>query len=796
MTSISAKEFKGLYTNIDQNKLPLEYQSEVLNAVLKSGNIETNVLTVTETPIPQGVLDLAAGFSLESVTFATIGQDRQNKQFNSNESSSVIVYIYRRQDTKDRFRFILQEGASVTALWKESSAYQYLALQDFEFPLMPRQASQKVYSLNEDGCLKLVTPYMAYEVSSMSRRVYRSGTMTADLVEGYYIYRLSTDYFMRNEGLSFTVERTTDYYSQEQSKTEFTIGTVERVNTTLWHIPLTLGESSYKISLRLQEIDEIDYYDTENHPIYRAIAYLEAALYDDSVTPAIESSLDGIIEVQLNGASFADIGYPPYMCRYYNDNGEQYPIPNDVMDAWGNEVNALIGTGIKFYRTGSITGSSMAPTPIDFAKRRNYQFIVTGIIQGMDEVVLARRYGLAYTLGASPDNGYLKFTLTTGDALSRAITQIRVYQKYAKQESAGWVNGMDYEQIYTADIVADPITPRGSSPYIFGIEDKSPNGIYLVQTLGYFYDDTSYNENKKLETYDFLNSVNGLTFAGTKTQLYRSITGSGIVQKNSFHRSTVVPIAGVNVIRSLNRLGNSIAIATQKDLVIMDFTDIQGELLASKKDTLPIVIEDRDDIVETGSDLIILCQRGIVVTNGYDMKTISEPINDRVLHATANSKKLLYDRYNNCLYLILESDTVSTLYRYDFTYEFWSAFNLSIAQGQKFALSADGKIISYKADSYSAEVGLSQGEGRVSWQTRDFGASTLFKTVTRFHLEYEGDLALSYNGKDYTPNNEGDIFIPLNLMRLHKKVPLIELNGTFTLKSIEVFFDTTGELIV
>lgn len=286
----------------------------------------------------------------------------------------------------------------------------------------------------------------------------------------------------------------------------------------------------------------------------------------------------------------------------------------------------------------------------------------------------------------------------------------------------------DFQQIAYYDLcsgIAKNLIAYGSTLTV--------NGIYLNQTIGVMYDTNRYKLIRSIQDYKI---VSGIPFIISDGNLVSGAIGSGNAM-NIFYKQNIVPDVSDLNLTQLVDVNGTLGAADESSLHLISVTNTDGVLLYSKKDSLSYGISDSNHIVELPEGTVIYTKQGIFITNGYDKKLISEPIND-IVEAGYDNGYVSYDTVNEELYF----SNGKRLFKYCSLYNYWSEVG-NVPNGI-IRISDEGEMV-FADDKKLYKFVVGAGKGRIQTMKMDLGDPSMVKSLRSIVFDFVGKIWL--NGK-------------------------------------------------
>lgn len=343
--------------------------------------------------------------------------------------------------------------------------------------------------------------------------------------------------------------------------------------------------------------------------------------------------------------------------------------------------------------------------------------------------------------------------------LSTKVIAHRIYIKNKKDDP--------YELIYEKSFYTED-----EQKQYYTINDLS--GIYSTQTMG-LNNPFEYEIITKFQ--DFV-LVNGVFFVLARNNVYYPIIGNGSITK-LYYNINVIPEVNGELLTNIN---NSLAVSSKERTQIVFTTTEDGQFVFRLKEEIGFRIKDKYDIIETADGNFIHTNNGIYLTNGTELRLISEPIND-IVKSQWSISNIAYDEENKELWYIIGGGFNSYVYSFDTNTWILAKYGsdikrIFIANNEKKYL-VNSQSIKELSD-YPEDVlynGLLTSLGYMGY----------LKTITDISFDFKGKITY-WDGKEnkILESNERDVKI--GYIRLKSRTPKEYESWSFTLHSGTVLY--------
>lgn len=648
---IPVRSFNGLYTNIDATDKAKEYFPVYKNIRTYPGFIEAQKLSLTKVSndIPDGHI-----FVYQDVVF--LDNDKYSNFLDGLELKNNYTQNIRKYD----FRITYKTGQYY--FWTRLfGTIEWVSTSGDQSPFADI-AGQYPIVVNEQGILKILFKARALWLGKTARHYFLFNGEHGQIRSSenrFDVFSLIEDFSKDNISTLFNAE----------IETSTSIPTVVEVRGSVRYPNFFYYHTGIQQTLNLVGVELKD-------------------LNNDTVMFSNESGL-----LQLGKARIRiHIGYGAYVNYYalafWKGHADISPHPvNDVNPDWGalesiwwkTETGEWKGTGNfgdrnqwTFLLTDenysipqSVLNWIQSPLYVNLTKINLEDYFKAGdSIEVLTTVVIDdNEYPInLQKLNNSVSNFVIKLTPNTQNILEnyKKKTSANIYIRYTT--SLIEVTDKDFELAYSV-----PFTFGKPTYFPLYLNKISPNGIFLTQMIGKFFDPKTY---KIIINPDDYTTVGGVSYVIKNSNVYYPAVGGGNILNNVFYYENFIPGVEGQFITSM---GSNLGIfaKNKEEFTMVDFQPVESSMIFYIKDTASYKIRDYFDMIETNEGLILNLREGIVITNGYNRTLISEQIND-IIEKNYDTSTIFFNSYSKQLYYYSNAG----LYMYDFRTQVWTQFEL------------------------------------------------------------------------------------------------------------------------
>ena len=718
MPKIKIKEFKGIYSNVDENDLRLDIFKDSVNFRHEQGyaSFELPYLKGYTLPNVNNYLTGWTGWQWETGTFVTLTNDPFNMESKVAHKYNILFLVAKKVVNNITHRlFWFQEYPNGT--WYELSKYSEALPLNTTLDLINQTKSENNYSFNnslistseegqvffknERGILKIYLPHDCFWFGRLERSqtgAHWSGEPPIKITwNQFYIDRLTEPFNKDNLGTDYLtiIDPTTGGhirqmefptctptrrlgYSYVLTLADTSTIRVKEVKVKWTYLGLDNGTRSwqywkYKLTdqetnqayQRPRESFDLSFAGLPGEPVlqdflpddstmhifpYSAISNKELAVFPEYAD--LLERADGVAFASIFPNTYSTISLvestgvnPAYDLKLNQPHGS-YGIEKVLFDGYSNDFRLKKGYTI------SEQGFSKAT-------QSKFWLVFTQVLDEQEEIIVKTDRG-EYTGNESKYS--LKFVnaFPTRDG-NRRLTRTRIYIKFNEDSDYEMVKDFQYLDEKTID------------PANFYISNLDLSNIYLSQNIGYFFDE-KYPQNYKIITgFRSATNENGIGL-GIDTNdyinVYHSTVGGGNLQTNLILSSNLLPLKNISYVNSLVGVNGNILVITEQATHVIKADTVSNTIGFTILETLEIGTKNVFDTAVTNNQAILNTINGIVITDGFQKKIISEPIND-VIKANYTNSRIVYNSILHELYYIPDWGTSNYYYRYRFEVNKW-----------------------------------------------------------------------------------------------------------------------------
>ena len=777
---IKFRNWKGLYTNIDASDKGVEHFSKFKDIKVHPGFIESKGLSFDEQ-----AFDLPADYTFIRQQYVFLDEDKYQNELADNELKNT--YVQNIQKYLFQILSVLINGNNTYCfrLKKDEENWEWVYYKEYGNTYYLSDApNQYPKIINEQGNLKILFKKETIWIGRINRSVWDGSGTTTTIANGFYLYPLVEEYKANAEDSLFKFKVETDQSLPTTVKVdrgaEFRSYPFihQGIGKTLDAVAYELvkdedGEqvlfSNYtgmlilgKVAVVQQTVPNITYCvafwkghtDIMPHPVSDITLANQSILIwklDDSTHPN---------EPFWNptGGNFSDRSQWVFFVT-----NESFDIPVSLINWLEHPDLAVNLTAINLEKY-FLPGSDIELLTTVIVNNGEYIIDYKNISNAQSEFIIK--------INLNP------FAIT--EAYKNKINA-NVYFRY--RDSIAEVKSKDFELCYSYQFTTSKLSTSARF-----INNLTPNGIFLTQMIGKFFDPNTY---KIITAFDDYCNVAGVPYILKNSNVHYPAVGGGSILNNFYYENVVPGIEGERLIAFANLLG--VFSPTKELMTLIDFSPVESSMIFYIKDTLQYKVRDEKDIIETPEGIFIHLKEGIYVTNGRERTLISEPIND-IIKANYTNGNIFYNSYHKQLFYLTVIDRLMKLYCFDFETQSWIEYSLPET------FNIENPIIDFIEDYLGKIYFITKGtsyvlefisrEGLLELSYIDLQEYSISKRINYLVADHIGNIKAT----DIAESNGGDRAIRYLFNKLDNRKPIknivVEVKFNGTLYGIEMDIET------
>ena len=716
MPKLKIKEWKGLYSNIDENDQSLELAKVSINWKHSRGFLEFEKRNLTEYTLPEIDTSLLGyNWEWETGVYLTLTNDPFAENIVGAKYDTLIL-IAKVEDGGTYHRLIYLKDLTSDSQWYELSKNGNIGNIDilnhdgaggFEGSFFSTTIDGEAFIGTESGRAKIYLPHDSFWIGRLSRKLYLKGTDTVvEIADQWYIDRIVepfdndnltiTDYDPTPPG-TYTVMTGNPRYGTGLGYRWFTTTGPNRRNGIKFTVDILSDPQDIIETRAITLIDNGTTQDVSvfnNSNVYYVTKSYSFIVDGDSLTNPFKFPGD----IPSTQKFYFPFTYPGSLYiivdkRYFN-----YFRPTDM--SWDDKVAAL-GSSVAGYATStrvlksgggyiSVAGDYMYITEAAFealslewteaGKIKHIGFdvgptawsiVATAVYDDREELIIDYQEGVI-----DLDPSVTKFAFDVNHIIipydfNKRTTRYRFYIKLYDAE--GQIQ-LDFDMCQDFDLFEDTNNMM-TNFYISQSSTQEGAGINLSANIGIAFDE------KKPQTHivvsgfrDFVTSQ-GISLglkADDYINVYYSALGGGNLMPDLLYSQALLPVYAETVVNALANINDKFGAFTNNTLYLIRAVEEVGLLVFTMTGVLEFGVKNRKDVVPIQGGVVVNTQHGIYTTTGFQSNLLSEPIDD-VVRDYYSTSTIFYNKFKHELYL--RRTNSDNLYRFRFKDSVWEVIN-------------------------------------------------------------------------------------------------------------------------
>lgn len=697
MPKLKIKNWKGLYTNIDENEQSLETARVSINWRHERGKLifESRFLSEYDLPIIDPTLASQFNWEWETGIYCTLSNDPLAQ--NPIAAKYDILCVIAKAELNGVYhRLVYFKDLTNSSIWYEASKNgnlsgtmieNYDALYQFTNSYLDTTIDAEVFFRVEGGKLKIFLPHDVFWLGRLERDMNIPGARTY-AINNFYFDKLieaydSSDLNNSNPTAQMVVPQRIKW-SGGCRPIVTTSDTVNKQQITLG--PRTDNKDSGGYTLLLTEDNGTDYsrvypytgtFNESGDIIPTTVNYPWAGnlLPNTFWTRLTLDDVNGNTRLVYD-SHFHDY-YEPYdpitmvsrdlvaegIAIYDNDMTlSKYDI-NDNWTGWAtlaNRTSYVIKKSDfetiswRYKGVGSIDGFSTAI--------KGYHLIVTATLDEREEVIIYMQNQEFATLQAAPWT--LDFQNATLQRWSNyRVTRLKYYVRLENEE---------IHYLYK-DVPFLEGTEEADDQFYINPADNL--GISLYDNIGIEVEPKEQYRYRVVHSFRDFVTESGISIGISRddyTSVYYSVLGGGNLQPDLMYTQNILPVAGARLVNAVAVVNTKLAVITDDTTYIVNVVEDIGALVFTMQTTLEFGVKNQFDVAQIQGGLALNTRHGIYTTTGTQSNLISEPIDD-IVKTNFDSSRILYNKDIHELYYKVNGS--DNLYRFRFKDQVWEVVN-------------------------------------------------------------------------------------------------------------------------
>lgn len=748
---IKIKDFKGIFTNLDENDSNLEAVRDSINFAHKRGFLEfvprhlqerVNMPDFSDFPYI-GQWDYEAGI------YTTLTSDRLGTDLTATPTSyDVLVLISKVEDAGTYHRLIhLWDGTD----WHEMSRYSspqvngsYLidiinykdSTVEFDESMFSTTIDGTAFFQVEDGRLKVYLPHCAFWIGRIERKIwiqdngerwpytdpgsgvvsypyfnYEPGYWYIDRLTDYWNYDKQYIWFFDQNYPSvptnydpyfFRCARVLDGYEGRRLGVKYDVSINTDQTATVGETAIDIGDL-HDNKLRTDTYRKAPCWTTRNNigavdtqigvtcpwKPFETDPTIFTFPIDTTRTTAYGWDFDDDNDINTNSGQWSGIyllfdEYAQSLFRKFDDptwtwatsgwyvhtNGVTCEYPGPMSIKFGGEGSPVYSVSYQDFITFAwayLGDQEIQDIGYDPTTDKKFGIIATMLLDDREEIpVRAEEFSFTPTDKFAIDIKNIDIPLD----ISKRVTRLRFYHTIK--------DGADFEMVKEFDFLNEDGTLKDFS---FTEQDKA-EGTTLAGNTGYLWD--LWKRPKDLRIIQGFRSF--ITESGISiglasydlVSIFHSTFGGGNLMPDLIYDDNRLPVSGISKLTAVGNADGRLMAFTDNTAYAIEAEEVSGIIGFRIEDTVELGVKNQQDIANIQGGVAVHTRHGIYITNGFETKSISEPI-DNLIEQYYSAGRIYYNRFKHILYY--KPSNAEDLYRYRFKDNVWERINKTTSEG-------------------------------------------------------------------------------------------------------------------
>jgi hypothetical protein len=770
---LKIKNWKGLYTNVDENDQSLDFARTSINFKHNRGFLEFEDRALSEYQLP--VIDSsleAYDWKWETGIYCTLTSDNLSQAPVTN-AYDILFVIAKAWDagTSRWHRLFYFKDLTNNLAWQELSSLGTVANIDipnygddwlFTDSIMSTDIDGKAFFIVEGGRLKIYLPHDCFWFGRVERAFYGPNQwgLPFDSVSQWYLSKLidnkTSDNRMTELDFTATVTTTGTVFVDKKDaiatyeSTVLAGSNLKSAGSKVYYDKYFIRDEDGNFVSNPIAIDEENAHWFPTFSLSGSFTYIyipiEYASLLTFINPSgVEQTLEDICGAAIT-ANFSNVYDEPWPNGFMTSPTFQYYRLTRTLGSGSPSIQYLTDPTVAGYQgRWAYGGGTVAEDGFDDTVE-SYSLVATCVYDEREEVILSNANNI---LSNSNFNKWaIEITgLTLNNTASKRVTRVRFYVKPLDGTTA------DFELVKDINYLDPDITTTDISR--FYIYPSSMTGVTLNDNIGFLLDeDEPYWYNVE-EGFNSITTVNDISFGLTSTNntgIYYSTLAGGNLMPDLLYSTSLYVMNNVSKVTAIANVNEKFGIFTDDTLYLLSIIDELGVILFDIKSTLEFGVKNQYDVAQIQGGVVINTRHGIYTTTGTQSNLISEPIDD-LLKDNFDTSRIYYNKDIHEIYYKIS--TSEDLYRFRFKDQVWELISKTwydvlgepvLLNANDILIDISGKI-AYLGDSVLHiydNTDTTEVTGQVISPSTDLGEPSVDKLMNGIDIDYIGQISIGY----------------------------------------------------
>lgn len=687
MPAIKVKEWKGLYTNIDENDQPLNTARISINWRHSRGYLEFEPRELSEYALP--IIDSALAtynWEWETGIYCTIVSDNL-AQNPSPAKYDILLVVAKALDTDGitYHRLIYFKDITNNSGWYEphkngnlsgTMIENYDINYNFTNSYFDTIIDAEVFFRVESGHLKIFFPHDVFWLGRLERDMNIPGRKTY-AINNFYLDKLVENY-------DYSMSPGTEMLPPQRIAWSGATKSVVASADTGAKEPITLGmDNDYVLE---------PYDDTGSGDYCRKYVWhgtMDSTKDQIPTTVAPEYSQTEIQSAFWGYFKYNDgrIAFPAEFWDFYEpfvpSTGEGRDLVSEGIATYSIDLDIAKFNADDTYKlpySMTLAGRhNYMITPEDFnnikwrykynasdgflAAETGYHLVVTAVLDEREECVIYMQNKGFGDVTVGYEWALDVYNATVERWSNYRVTRLRYYLR---------LNSEEVHYLYK-DVPFLPGDVEQQSQFYLWPRDNT--GITMASNIGIEIEPDEMYRYKVITSFrDFTTELGvsiGLSY-DDYVNVYYSVLGGGNLQPDLVYSQNILPVTGANIVNACAAINTKLVVLSNDSMYLIDVVTDLGALVFTMNKTLEFGVKNQFDVAPIQGGIAINTKHGIYTSTGTQSNLISEPIDD-VVKTYFDTSRIYYNKDVHELYY--KRNGSDDLYRFRFKDQVWEVIN-------------------------------------------------------------------------------------------------------------------------
>ena len=405
------------------------------------------------------------------------------------------------------------------------------------------------------------------------------------------------------------------------------------------------------------------------------------------------------------------------------------------------------------------------------------EFVATLILDKKDEFIAFYRN---MEIDVEADKfGFKIKNITIPSDVNDRVTGFGIYLRFHDTE--------DFQQVKSVDLLSED---KLFDPLV--ISSLSPNGIFLIQTIGILFD---INTHRRIPYYTQYEKARGVSYVLAENNVFKPPIGNGQMLDIRYPENVLENITTERIV-DIQAVNEKLGVISNKNTVAIEIELSNAIAFYIPKQFIDFGVKNKFDIAKTADAVILNTNKGIFATNGNEKILISGEIND-IVETFYDTTSIYYNQKHKELYLI-SSDWNGIAYVFSFEFKNWRPIDLGVIKpieriyedlaGDMFIKTAHTAKGVYTTELLKL-ISTNEGTGFMEYSS-DYGEISGWKILLNVVVDFIGKVTYNNVEVEHITRDVHIFTMPLIERILNRAIDTrINVVDNTTIYNVELFVD-------